>query len=224
MKIVFSQRNVEGKHSIKKLISKVVKLAKASKHSRNLLVKVFLYRNRETYRGSYRNIFKHYFYESEVKYLPNYTAIITLKIPQRYNMEKIVHLFAHELAHHLSWVKNKRFSEKTAERFAEKILAKYRHTVNMGKHEIHVEETIPGLLAMLSFFILLASIPTGKIEVILFLAVMFILCIIVFLASIITSTCVDENTHKHKDLNTYTKNILQVEKCFAPYYPHVRQK
>lgn len=43
--------------------------------------------------------------------------------------------------------------------------------------EVNEEETVTILLSIFSFFLLIASIPTGRLEVIYFMAVMFILCL-----------------------------------------------
>ena len=52
--------------------------------------------------------------------------MITLKIGQEASDEDIVETFAHELDHHIRAWKDMRLGERRAERFAQKILERWR--------------------------------------------------------------------------------------------------
>jgi hypothetical protein len=128
MKIKFSQKWVQVQHGsrIRQLLWHVVKLARVSKKCDRLLVKVFFYQTDRGYSGSYRHIAVHGFYESEwEKYADKFHAIVTLKFPKKATDKQIVELFAHELGHHLSYLKSKRFGERKADKFAQKIVSKW---------------------------------------------------------------------------------------------------
>lgn len=131
MKIVFSQKWAEEKYGkrIREILWRIVKLARATKKCDNLLVKVFFYTKQDRIRGNYRNIWIHGFYDKEWnKYAKKFEGIITLKLPKNATDEEIAQIFAHELGHHLSFVKHRRFGEKTANKFEEKVIQRWKNS------------------------------------------------------------------------------------------------
>ena len=134
VKISFSQKwaGKEFGRRIRKLISNVIKASRARRLCRGLLVRVFFYTDsakEEFARGSYRNAEVGGMYSNEHR--RGATAVITLKLGKKVSDEDVIDLFAHELAHHISYRKTVRTGEKTAEKIKKTIL---RRLANIHKH------------------------------------------------------------------------------------------
>jgi len=82
--------------------------------------------------GSYRCEEKHGLYSNEIftkdyKNLRGTTSVITLKVGNQTPFDKLLYLTAHEVGHHITWVKDRRFGEKKANKIAERIIQRYNH-------------------------------------------------------------------------------------------------
>jgi len=132
LRIKFSQKWAKSERGarIRKILWMTVKAARATRKCKTLLVKVFFYTNenyKKCYSGNYRNIWHHGFYPKEWEmYAEKFDAIITLKLGKEVSDQEIAELFAHELGHHLQYLKSGRSGEKTADKIAKKILAKMK--------------------------------------------------------------------------------------------------
>jgi len=128
--VKFSQKWAEKKHGerIKRLFRETITLARARKKCPLLLIKVFFYRNpvyAKVIKGHYRDIYRcGGFYEKEWDY--GVDSIITLKIGEQVSDEDIAEVFAHELNHHLRSWDGKTLGEKRADKFAKKILERWK--------------------------------------------------------------------------------------------------
>ena len=133
MKIQFSQKQFAKTplaDQIKELIQFCV--PKTGRYRQGLLVKVMFYTSYPTdWRGSYRCRERHGLYPGEMfreEYikLPKIESIITLKFGLEVPGDTLLYLIAHEVAHHITWVKDKRFGEKKADKIASKIIQRYQ--------------------------------------------------------------------------------------------------
>jgi len=130
--VKFSQKWAEKKHGerIKELLRQVITLARAKGVCSTLLIKVFFYRNpayAHIIRGHYRDMYRHGFYKKEWEEVAGVCdSIITLKVGEGVSNEDIVETFAHELDHHMRAWWGRRLGEKRAEKFAQRILKKWR--------------------------------------------------------------------------------------------------
>jgi len=100
---------------------------KTPRYRQGLLVKVMFYTNKAystRWKGSYRCAEKHGLYKSE-RNMPNIESVITLKIGQELPSKTTLYLIAHECGHHITWVKDKRFGEKRADKIAKQIEDRY---------------------------------------------------------------------------------------------------
>jgi len=119
VRIKFSQpTDPETKNRIKSIIRKI----KRSRSCPDLLVKVFFYRKeRKGWRGNFRSIEEHGFYDHELEYYPPITTIITLKLGDK-DDETIRQAFAHEFAHYLIHKRAEKQRERLAKKIAERLL------------------------------------------------------------------------------------------------------
>ena len=132
MKIQFSQKqfvNTPLADQMRDLIQFCV--PKAPRYRQGLLVKVMVYTTHPTdWSGSYRCREIHGLYENEIfsknyKRLLEIKSVITLKVGHQTPFDKLLYLTAHEVGHHITWVKDRRFGEKKADKIAEKIIQRY---------------------------------------------------------------------------------------------------
>ncbi len=127
VKIQFSQKQFQKSplaEEVKRLIQFC--LPKAKRYRQGLLVKVLFYTGEgyQTYwRGHYANGYAHGLYGRDWDAGAN--SVITLKIGQQVGYDKILYLVAHEVSHHISWIKDQRFGEKKADKIAAKIIERY---------------------------------------------------------------------------------------------------
>jgi len=132
LKIQFSQKQfakIPLADQLRELIQFCI--PKTPRYRQGLLVKVMFYTSYPTdWRGSYRCEEKHGLFTSEIftkdfKNLRGTESVITLKVGQQVPFDTLLYLVAHEVAHHISWVKDKRFGEKKANKIADKIIQRY---------------------------------------------------------------------------------------------------
>ena len=129
MKIQFSQKQF-AKTPLAEQMKDLIQFCvpKTPRYRQGLLVKVMFYTNKAystDWQGNYRCAEQHGLYESE-RNTPNIKSIITLKVGQEVPLNTILYLTAHEVGHHISWVKDRRFGEKKADKIAEKIIQRYQ--------------------------------------------------------------------------------------------------
>ena len=128
MKIQFSQKQFKNSplaEQIKELIQFCV--PKAPRYRQGLLVKVMIYTGKDyptCWRGNYRCIEKHGLYANEWD-MKGIESVITLKFGRQVSLDKILYLIAHEVGHHITWIKDRRFGEKKADKLAQKIIDRY---------------------------------------------------------------------------------------------------
>ena len=127
MKIQFSQKqfaNTPLAGQMRDLIQFCV--PKAPRYRQGLLVKVMVYTTHPTYwSGSYRCCEKHGLFDNEWK-MRGVEEVITLKVGKEPPFDKLLYLTAHEVGHHITWIKDRRFWEKKANKIAEKIIQRYK--------------------------------------------------------------------------------------------------
>ena len=134
MKIQFSQKQFVDTplaEQIKGLIQFCI--PKSPRFRQGLLVKVMFYTSPEhaTYwAGNYRCEEEHGLYTNEIftkdfKHLRGIKSVITLKVGQQAPFDRLLYLVAHETGHHISWIKDRRFGEKKADKLAQKIIDRY---------------------------------------------------------------------------------------------------
>ena len=126
MKIQFSQKQF-AKTPLAEQIKDLIQFCvpKAPRYRQGLLVKVMFYTTYATdWRGSYRCIEKHGLYDKEWN-MRGIEDVITIKVGQQVPFDKLLYLIAHEVAHHISWIKDRRFGEKKADKIAENIIQRY---------------------------------------------------------------------------------------------------
>ena len=129
MKIQFSQKqfaNTPLAEQIKDLIQFCV--PKTPRYRQGLLVKVMIYTRQDyptRWRGNYRCAEQQGLYPSEIFRKDLVESVITLKLGREVPVETILYLIAHEVAHHITWIKDKRFGEKRADKLAQKIIDRY---------------------------------------------------------------------------------------------------
>ena len=125
MKIQFSQKQFAGTpfaEQMRDLIQFCV--PKAPRYRQGLLVKVMVYTTHPTdWSGNYRCFMKHGLYEQEL--FLGMKSVITLKVGEGTPFDKLLYLTAHEVGHHITWIRDRRFGEKKADKIAEKIIARY---------------------------------------------------------------------------------------------------
>ena len=127
--IHFSQKQLENSplaEQVKQIIRAL--LPTPAHYRKGLLIKVLFYTNtnwleNET-SGSYRCIEKHGCYDAE--WDAGAASVITLKIGLRASELKVLQVIAHEIAHHITWVRDRKFGERKADKLAEKLIAKYK--------------------------------------------------------------------------------------------------
>jgi len=119
------------------VIRSALKLAVPPRYRTGLLVKVLFFttpeeRRRWKYRGSYRHIAVHGLWPGEFDMLWHlsgeefrHAAVITLKLPRDFPVEETVRFVAHEAGHHVSYAKTGRFGERTADKYADQVVAKW---------------------------------------------------------------------------------------------------
>ena len=126
MKIQFSQKqfaNTPLAEQMRDLIQFCV--PKAPRYRQGLLVKVMVYTTHQAdWSGSYRCEEKHGLYDNE--WDKGIESVITLKVGQKTPLDKLLYLTAHEVGHHITWIKDRRFGEKKADKIAEKIIQRYK--------------------------------------------------------------------------------------------------
>ncbi len=126
MKIQFSQKqfaNTPFANQMRELIQFCV--PKAPRYRQGLLVKVMVYTTHPTdWSGNYRCCEKHGLYDDEWN-MRGVESVVTLKAGQQTPHDKLLYLTAHEVGHHITWIRNRRFGEKKADKIAEKIIQRY---------------------------------------------------------------------------------------------------
>ena len=126
MKIKFSQKqfvNTPLAEQMRALIQFCV--PKAPRYRQGLLVKVMVYTTHPTdWSGSYRCEAVHGLYYNEWK-MRGVESVITLKVGEQTPFDKLLYLTAHEVGHHVTWIKDRRFGEKKADKIAQKIIDRY---------------------------------------------------------------------------------------------------
>ena len=91
------------------------------------MVKVLFYTDPElaTYwRGRYRCAYVHGLYDKEFDM--GVSSVITLKIGLKVDHDTLLQLIAHEIGHHVTWIKDKKFGERKADKIAERLIARYK--------------------------------------------------------------------------------------------------
>lgn len=129
MKIQFNQKQFKKSPlalEIRNLIHFCV--PKTSRYRQHLVVKVMFYTNGNygsCWRGHYACLDIHGLYRKDID--AGFDSEIVLKIGQNIHFDTMLYLIAHEVGHHITWVKDKRFGEKKADKIAEKIIERYCH-------------------------------------------------------------------------------------------------
>ena len=128
MKIQFSQKQF-AKTPLAEQIRELIQFCvpKTPRYRQGLLVKVMIYTGKDYssyWRGSYRCSDIHGLYDNEWN-MKGIESVITLKFGQEVSFDKLLYLIAHEVSHHITWIKDKRFGEKRADKLAQKIIDRY---------------------------------------------------------------------------------------------------
>ena len=126
MKIQFSQKQF-AKTPLAEQMKDLIQFCvpKTPRYRQGLLIKVMFYTTHPSdWSGSYRCIEVHGLYDKEI--MDGSDAVITLKVGRKTPFDKLLYLTAHEVGHHISWVKDRRFGEKKADKIAEKIIRRYQ--------------------------------------------------------------------------------------------------
>lgn len=131
MRIIYSQK--WAKERVDEKIRKLLPFIPGIKNS-DLLIKVFCYTRNHSYRGHYRNMFYHGFWQREWDYFATLKKIpehhILLKFHPDIRDELLLKFIAHEFGHLRDWRKYKgkkyKCAQKRCDKFAEKCLRKYR--------------------------------------------------------------------------------------------------
>ena len=127
LKIQYSQKQL-SKSSLAQEIRRIILfcLPKARQYRQGLLVKIMFYTDKDyqtDWRGNYRCAYKHGLYDKE--WDAGASSVITLKIGQQAPADKILYLIAHEIGHHISWIKDRKFGEKKADKIANKLITRF---------------------------------------------------------------------------------------------------
>jgi len=138
MIVRFSQKWAKAKYG--DLVREAIRFVKGSRVCKDLLVKVMFYTSsKPEWRGNYRSVYLHGFFDSEFtlnrKLKNQFEHVITLKIPRAGSeveiQKMIVQAFGHEFKHYLDMRKlrsKKRFRhwEVRADKFSKKMLERWQ--------------------------------------------------------------------------------------------------